>query len=858
MRKFLFLASAMAISCVEPIELDAGLNFIDASTPLDSGIMATDSGQEFDAGHQSVDSGVIDGGTIDTGAAALAACKVSSMLSQCAMCHGQAPFAGGADLSSLNALRINSILFPQSSLAERSLIRCSAVNARMPPPPSPAVGGMDLAALSTWISGGMPNCVSQLDAGIADAGLEIHPNKLPQNQLFMCTAQPSHSAIRLRRIGKTEFARNAGGALTLSGTGSILNNTPFDPSSGDLYSTYSSDETIDDTVLDLYLNSVALPGYAWSEPQPSGGVGIRLNRNFAQAPFACIRATAPKPNLACVTAYVQDLLQRGILFREPSPLEVANLVAFAQNALASEYVADGGYQSDAGVTRAQTLVHIASAGFMSTGALFRTEYGLKPDAGRSRLSDSELAQALAYSIGGRGPSAPSGYNVNQGFTTGPEGYFSGFAAAARDGGLSDAGLVDTLFRQYAFGKDVPLSPLARSDLWQDYTGLYATNGYISGTNVPRRDRRGEYYLAEGVQRFFREWLGYEHLATVFKDKPAATSRWDNTNYSAALLLADGGLNYVATYKVAEHAAFAYAVLTKQEIYSNGPSEPLLTEQLDDVIARVVVEDVDVLKNLLTTNQFFLPANAPYASADGGPAPTKLGQLAELLASRFLNSMYEVGQVDVSPQSARWKTVPNRAGVLTHPTWLAAHGGNFEDDPSIVRRGKWVRENLLCEFVPPLSEVRGVVAMVPPSAPNKSARDRIDEATNNANCERCHQLMNPLGYPFEMYNHAGFIRVTDHGRAPNATATLNNLPEAALNVPIVDAVDFSRKLSMSGHVKRCFVRQTFRYFMGRNETLFDACALSSMEQAYDAHQGSFKSMLGALFQSDSFLYREVQP
>ena len=58
------------------------------------------------------------------------------------------------------------------------------------------------------------------------------------------------------------------------------------------------------------------------------------------------------------------------------------------------------------------------------------------------------------------------------------------------------------------------------------------------------------------------------------------------------------------------------------------------------------------------------------------------------------------------------------------------------------------------------------------------------------------------------------------------------------------------------VKQCFVRHSFRYFMGRDETRADGCTLSAMEQAYDDSGGSMIEMLIALFQSDTFLYRTV--
>ena len=59
---------------------------------------------------------------------------------------------------------------------------------------------------------------------------------------------------------------------------------------------------------------------------------------------------------------------------------------------------------------------------------------------------------------------------------------------------------------------------------------------------------------------------------------------------------------------------------------------------------------------------------------------------------------------------------------------------------------------------------------------------------------------------------------------------------------------------SNHVKRCFIRQTFRFFAGRDETINDACTLADMEDAYDTSGGSFKEMLVTLYASDSFQLR----
>ena len=81
-------------------------------------------------------------------------------------------------------------------------------------------------------------------------------------------------------------------------------------------------------------------------------------------------------------------------------------------------------------------------------------------------------------------------------------------------------------------------------------------------------------------------------------------------------------------------------------------------------------------------------------------------------------------------------------------------------------------------------------------------------------------MNPLGLPFEIYNHAGYLRMRPRRRRRASRAGWDDhaggMPDPALDGPVQDGVELSEKLADSPYVKRCFVRQTFRYFMGRAE------------------------------------------
>lgn len=730
-------------------------------------------------------------------------CEVLALMTaRCTSCHGDVPTEGAPmSLTTLADLRATSLRSSAETNAQRCLARMKDRVVPMPPAPNAAATGDEVALLETWLANGAPACVSS-DGGVDDGGtrVEADPNLIPQTELFACTpGVKSDAPTRLRRLNRWQWTRNVGGAVTRSWTGFSFFDNPFDPSAGERYSSWATDESVDDATVELFLPVLAEAGPPWAGPYTGSN---RLERLRTDASLRCMFNDA-NPTPTCVRHYLSEFLEHGVLFRPARTDELDRLQAFATTVLSQEPAPDGG--SD---TRTHSITRISNAAWLTSGALFREEMGAPTDAGRTSLGAWELAQQLAYALGNRAPGATPTYVFPT--TSAPvEGHYADIAGAARDGGIFDDVTVAALVRQYAGGTDA-----TRFDLIQDY-------------GDQRRSRRGQYWLADGLSGFFREWLGYGNVANIFKERPEATSRFD-----------DGG---TSPYR---EQLSSYGNLMSG-YYG---SESTLVQQMDDVIGRVVIADNDVLRELLTTRQFYLASTANPASYGG--------------AVLYTGQIYGTQQSIADDQAARWVTLPSteRAGVLTHPAWLGAHGGNFEDDPSIVHRGKWVRENLLCGWVPPLSSVR-VVAQVGPHAANKNARARLEEATASAQCQGCHSLMNPLGTPFEIYNQAGYLRAVDHATdggwgPPNGGSTLIGMPDPALEGPVRDAVELSEKLAASPHVKRCFVRHAFRYFMGRPENRSDACTLAQMESAYDSNHGSFISMLSALVTSDTWKTRRV--
>ena len=115
-------------------------------------------------------------------------------------------------------------------------------------------------------------------------------------------------------------------------------------------------------------------------------------------------------------------------------------------------------------------------------------------------------------------------------------------------------------------------------------------------------------------------------------------------------------------------------------------------------------------------------------------------------------------------------------------------------------------------------------------------------------------MDPLGLPFEMYNHAGLYRETELDKPVDTTGEIIDSGDPTLDGKVANAIEMIQKLAESKRAEQVFVRHAFRFWMGRNETLNDAPVLQEAHRAYKHSGGSMKALLTSLLTSDAFLYR----
>ena len=193
----------------------------------------------------------------------------------------------------------------------------------------------------------------------------------------------------------------------------------------------------------------------------------------------------------------------------------------------------------------------------------------------------------------------------------------------------------------------------------------------------------------------------------------------------------------------------------------------------------------------------------------------------------------------------------RMGVLTHPSWLVSHSDAM--DNHAILRGRWIREKLLGGGIP---DVPITVDAMLPDEPQNTLRERM-RVTRKTYCWTCHRKMDPLGLPFEMYNHAGLYRETELNKPVDTTGEIIDSGDPALDGKVANAFEMIESLAESKKAEQVFVRYAFRFWMGRNETLNDAHVLQDAYHAYRNNGGSIKSLLISLVTSDAFLYRKAE-
>lgn len=146
----------------------------------------------------------------------------------------------------------------------------------------------------------------------------------------------------------------------------------------------------------------------------------------------------------------------------------------------------------------------------------------------------------------------------------------------------------------------------------------------------------------------------------------------------------------------------------------------------------------------------------------------------------------------------------RMGLLTHVSFLAQHAHPARS--SATRRGKALRELLLCQPVPLPPPNVDFSAVEDPKATFRTARDRVSVHLENPVCAGCHRITDPIGLALENFDGAGAYRRTEKGAVIDASGTLDG------NV-FKDVAGLAQTVRNHPALPTCLVRRIYGYGVG---------------------------------------------
>lgn len=585
------------------------------------------------------------------------------------------------------------------------------------------------------------------------------------------------------------------------------------------------------------------------------------------------RDAMPAPDKAFLADLVKQMYDK-IFERQPTAEELEKNIAVLISFMAK-------------LDRQSAIAKLIESLILNTEFVYRNEFGHgEPDEhGRRMMSPLDASYALAYALTDSSPDAE-------------------LAKAAAESRLNTRADYEREIRRM----------LARRDVWTIIDeGIQAANLNASVTNQPIRKLR-----------FFRDFFGYPKAMEVFKDdarfgagvhEQAASRLVDEADLLVEHILAQDK-NVFETllttdkfyvYHNGDNAVMQAASATYRENYEYFRKLDWKNFKPEDLAAHadfMLTKGLKELKEYRPGNEaktlgllvrFMKTAEHQFSAGQknampfmfvgygfwaGGPV---LGRTGQQMRGEQVTSYWNIDWRTWDYPTHQPAKIPNRKGMLTHPAWLLAHAQNLESDP--IHRGKWVREKLLAGTIPDVPIT--VDAVIPPDH-TRTMRQRMEDRTGAQSCWRCHQKMDPLGFPFELYDDFGRYRIEEFLEHPenlikkapaphgpiheltfgamlpvykslpvNPRGVLDGTGDSQLDGEVKDSFELIDRLAKSQKARQSIIRHAFRFFMGRNETLSDSKTLMDAEKAYLDSKGSFDEVIVSLLTSDSFIYRKSQ-
>ncbi len=225
----------------------------------------------------------------------------------------------------------------------------------------------------------------------------------------------------------------------------------------------------------------------------------------------------------------------------------------------------------------------------------------------------------------------------------------------------------------------------------------------------------------------------------------------------------------------------------------------------------------------------------------------------------LASVYKVNAPARDFDRVQFSPEQGRAGILGQALFLTLTSKPEETAPT--SRGLFVREQFLCQQVPPPPP--GVDTNLPAidEAQPRNNRERLASHTTNKACSSCHALIDPIGFAFEKFDAVGmhhekpkllFYPDEHEAKVPKKEVLLDvdtsGHVAGVANSEFANARQLGELLAAAEQCQECIVKQVFRYISGRKDTRNDAPQIRRSLDHFRNSGFRFKELLVSLVRS----------
>ncbi len=191
----------------------------------------------------------------------------------------------------------------------------------------------------------------------------------------------------------------------------------------------------------------------------------------------------------------------------------------------------------------------------------------------------------------------------------------------------------------------------------------------------------------------------------------------------------------------------------------------------------------------------------------------------------------------------------RAGFLGQGSFLAMY--SHADSGSPTRRGKFIREVILCHAVPSAPpDVNTTFPVDAPGATQRTTRQKLEQhRMAGSSCAACHQVMDPVGLGLENFDGVGAYRSMEAGQAIDASGDLDG-------VAYTDARGLGAALKNHPDLGSCLTRGVLRYTIAHIETPGEQPVVDALAQQFATNGYKFSSLVLGVVASASFRYAGI--